>query len=45
VPKELLVTPAVANRSGFGRLAFQPAGKRLLKGFDEPVTLLTVERA
>jgi adenylate cyclase len=45
VPKEMLVTPEVAAEAGSAGLRFEPAGKRLLKGFDEPVTLLTVERA
>ncbi|MBX3025116.1 hypothetical protein KF840_09420 [bacterium] len=45
VPGELLVTPAVATAAGAPHLRFQPAGKRMLKGFDEPVALLTVERA
>jgi adenylate cyclase len=45
VPKELLVTPEVAAQAGSAGLRFEPAGKRVLKGFDEPVTLLTVERA
>ena len=44
VPRELLVTPEVAG-TGRPGLRFAPAGRRLLKGFDEPVTLLTVERA
>jgi class 3 adenylate cyclase len=44
VPKELLVTPEVAAEAGASGLRFEPAGKRLLKGFDEPVTVLTVAR-
>jgi adenylate cyclase len=44
VPGELLVTPEVAAEAGSPELRFEPAGKRLLKGFEEPVTLLTVER-
>lgn len=45
VPKELLVTPEVAAEAGAAGLQFAPAGKRLLKGFDEPVAALAVERA
>jgi len=45
VPRELLVTPEVAAEAAGAGLRFEPAGKRLPKGFDEPVTLLTVERA
>jgi len=43
VPNELLVTPAVASGAA-GHFRFEPAGKRMLKGFDEPVALLTVAR-
>jgi len=45
VPNELLVTPEVAAHAGRDRLRFEPAGKRLPKGFDAPVALLTLERA
>jgi len=45
VPGELLITPAVAGEAGVGRFRFEPAGRRMLKGFPEPVALLTVERA
>jgi class 3 adenylate cyclase len=45
VPAELLVAPAVAAEARSPGLRFEPAGKRMLKGFDEPVALLTVERA
>jgi class 3 adenylate cyclase len=44
VPNELLVTAemaALAERSG---LRFAPAGRRMLKGFEVPVALSTVER-
>lgn len=44
VPKELLVTREVAEQAASHGLHFEPAGKRLLKGFDEPVTLFAVER-
>jgi adenylate cyclase len=45
VPGELLVTADVAAEAAGGALRFEPAGRRLLKGFDEPVTTLSVERA
>ncbi len=44
VPRELLVTAAVAAEARSAALRFEPAGKRMLKGFEEPVALLTVER-
>jgi len=44
VPNELLVTRDVAAEAHTGRFRFEPAGKRLPKGFDAPVTLLTLER-
>jgi adenylate cyclase len=44
VPRELLVTEPVAAAAHSSALRFAPAGKRMLKGFDEPVALLTVER-
>ncbi len=44
VPNELLVTEAVAAEASSSGLRFAPAGKRMLKGFEDPVTLLTVER-
>jgi adenylate cyclase len=45
VPNELLVTPQVAEQSDKNTLLFAPAGKRMLKGLNDPVTLLTVTRA
>jgi class 3 adenylate cyclase len=45
VPSELLVTRDLATEAGSPAFRFEPAGKRMLKGFDEPVALLTVERA
>jgi adenylate cyclase len=45
VPNELLVTPQVAEQSDKDTLLFAPAGKRMLKGLNDPVTLLTVTRA
>jgi adenylate cyclase len=44
VPCEVLVTAEVVERSKDDRLRFQPAGKRMLKGFDEPVPLYSAER-
>jgi adenylate cyclase len=44
VPGELLVTTDVATESRRDALRFEPAGKRMLKGFDEPVALLAVAR-
>ena len=44
VPDELLVTPELADRAARPGLRFEPAGKRMLKGFDAPVSLMTVER-
>ena len=45
VPAELLVTPALAAEVTSDALRFAPAGRRMLKGIDEPISLLTVERA
>lgn len=44
VPNELLATAAVAEDAGPSAFRFEPAGKRMLKGLDEPIALLTVER-
>jgi class 3 adenylate cyclase len=44
VPREVLVSQEVADRST-GALRFEPAGRRLLRGFDEPVGILSVTRA
>jgi adenylate cyclase len=44
VPAEMLVTQEVAAHGGAG-LRFEPAGKRMVKGLDAPVSLLAVERA
>ena len=44
VPDELLVTPEIARQAQRPGLRFEPAGKRMLKGFDAPVALMTVER-
>jgi adenylate cyclase len=45
VPHELLVTTEVASALGAGAFAIEPSGKRLLKGFEDPIALSTVERA
>jgi len=44
VPGELLVTTDVAAHADGDAVHFEPAGKRMLKGFDEPVPLLAVTR-
>jgi len=44
VPNELLVTAELAAAVQSGALRFEPAGKRMLKGFDDPIALLTVAR-
>ncbi len=47
VPHEILVTPDVREQTERGSSAFQfePAGRRMLKGFDEPVELFSLTRA
>jgi adenylate cyclase len=45
VPSEVLVTPEVAAQCEAPGLRFEPAGKRMLKGFADPVTLLGLSRA
>jgi len=44
VPGELLVTTDVAAHARRDAVRFEPAGKRMLKGFEDPVPLLTVTR-
>jgi adenylate cyclase len=44
VPSEILVTEAIASAAP-AALRFESAGRRALRGFDEPVRLCTVERA
>jgi class 3 adenylate cyclase len=46
VPNEILVTPELRERADAGKapLTFDPAGRRLLKGFDEPIELFAVRR-
>lgn len=47
VPNEILVTPELRDRAekSSAPLAFDPAGRRLLKGFDEPLELFALRRA
>ncbi|HEY2774278.1 MAG TPA: adenylate cyclase regulatory domain-containing protein [Candidatus Binatia bacterium] len=45
VPNELLVTAEVASLATGGALSFEAAGKRMLKGFDAPIALMTAARA
>lgn len=45
VPGEVLADAALADAAAAGRLAFEPAGRRLLKGFSDPVPVVSVSRA
>jgi adenylate cyclase len=47
VPNEILVTDEVRERTekSSAPLTFDPAGRRLLKGFDEPLELFALRRA
>ena len=47
VPNEILVTPDLRERAekALAPLTFDAAGRRLLKGFDEPLELFAVRRA
>jgi len=45
VPAEILVTEPVSTAAITAGLRCEPAGRRVLKGFDAPVRVLTVERA
>ena len=45
VPHELLATPALGTAAAAAAFRFEPAGRRLLKGFDEPIALSSVSRA
>lgn len=45
VPREVLVTGDVVAQVTGQTIGFEPAGKRMLKGFDEPVALHAVRRA
>jgi adenylate cyclase len=44
IPHEVLVTEEVRQEVGDAGLAFTPAGRRLLKGFAEPVQLFSASR-
>ena len=44
VPNEILVTSEVVEGAAGDRFRFEPAGKRMLKGFTEPVRLYTACR-
>lgn len=44
VPSEVLVSKEVADHLAGGSLRCESAGRRLLRGFDEPVSLMTVSR-
>src|SRR5260370_19913013 len=47
VPNEILVTPDLRERAekALAPVAFDAAGRRLLKGFDEPLDLFAARRA
>jgi adenylate cyclase len=45
VPREILVDTEVADGAAGAPFRFEPAGRRMLRGFDEPVRLLSVTRA
>ncbi|HYC01467.1 MAG TPA: adenylate cyclase regulatory domain-containing protein [Candidatus Limnocylindrales bacterium] len=45
VPSELLVTSEVKANAACTDVAFEPAGRRMLKGFDDPVVLYSATRA
>jgi len=45
VPREVLVTADVVEHVGTDRFRFEPAGRRALKGFYDPVALHTAARA
>ena len=44
VPRDILATAEVASAAARDRFRFEPAGRRLLKGFDAPVALYAVAR-
>jgi len=44
VPAEILVTESVADGARDVPLRFEPAGRRVLRGFDDPVRVFSVER-
>jgi len=43
VPREVLATAEVASAAR-DRFRFEPAGRRILKGFDAPIALYAVAR-
>ena len=45
VPGEVLVDSAVRTVSEDATICFEPAGRRQLKGFDEPVAVFSLERS
>lgn len=47
VPNEILVTPEIRDRidTAVAPMSFDAAGRRMLKGFDEPVELFALRRA
>ncbi len=45
VPREVLVTTDLASQITSPGIRCEPAGRRSLRGFDEPVSLMTVARA
>ena len=44
VPYEILVTEELVHAAEHWSLAFKPAGRRMLKGFEEPVSLWELQR-
>jgi class 3 adenylate cyclase len=44
IPREVLVNQALSAQAAGSRFRFEPAGRRMLRGFDEPVLLFTAER-
>jgi adenylate cyclase len=44
IPGEVLLTPEVAAAVSGAGATFTPAGRRLLKGFEDPVELLSLSR-
>jgi class 3 adenylate cyclase len=45
VPQEVLVSDDLRAQAAGGAFRFEPAGRRLLKGFDAPVRLFAAERS
>jgi adenylate cyclase len=44
VPREVLVSDALRAQATGGGFRFEPAGRRMLKGFDAPIPLFAAER-